>query len=221
MDEYGCKVAPRCVYKGKNKNYIGVSGGVEPIFATYYTRRSESFGNKFFKVFHSTIQAYIDINNLQDEVDAAEDIESVLPDYLLRTAHKIDSHKRVEIQGLIQKYIDHSISSTINLPEDVKPEIISDIYLKAWKEKLKGVTIYRDGSRFPILSTEGELTDFQKNKEKQFKITNDNAEEMVARGDEIIKLPDGSLTTMYHYVKNSNLEIEEILTSKKFENIDS
>ena len=44
---------------------------------------------------------------------------------------------------------------------------------------------------------------------------------MVARGDEIIKLPDGSLTTMYHYVKNSNLEIEEILTSKKFENIDS
>ena len=208
-------------YKGKNKNYIGVSGGVEPIFATYYTRRSESFGNKFFKVFHSTIQAYIDINNLQDEVDAAEDIESVLPDYLLRTAHKIDSHKRVEIQGLIQKYIDHSISSTINLPEDVKPEIISDIYLKAWKEKLKGVTIYRDGSRFPILSTEGELTDFQKNKEKQFKITNDNAEEMVARGDEIIKLPDGSLTTMYHYVKNSNLEIEEILTSKKFENIDS
>ena len=54
-----------------------------------------------------------------------------------------------------------------------------------------------------------------------FKITNDNAEEMVARGDEIIKLPDGSLTTMYHYVKNSSLEIEEILTSKKFENIDS
>ena len=208
-------------YKGKNKNYIGVSGGVEPIFATYYTRRSESFGNKFFKVFHSTIQAYIDINNLQDEIDAAEDIESVLPDFLLRTAHKIDSHKRVEIQGLIQKYIDHSISSTINLPEDVKPEIISDIYLKAWQAKLKGVTIYRDGSRFPILSTEGELTDFQKKKEKQFKITNDNNEEMVARGDEIIKLPDGSLTTMYHYVKNSNLEIEEVLTGEKFENIDS
>jgi len=208
-------------YKGENKNYIGVSGGVEPIFATYYTRRSESFGNKFFKVFHSTIQAYIDINNLQDEIDAAEDIESVLPDFLLRTAHKIDSHKRVEIQGLIQKYIDHSISSTINLPEDVKPEIISDIYLKAWQAKLKGVTIYRDGSRFPILSTEGELTDFQKKKEKQFKIINDNNEEMVARGDEIIKLPDGSLTTMYHYVKNSNLGIEEVLTGEKFENIDS
>ena len=208
-------------YKNNDKNYIGVSGGVEPIFATYYTRRSESFGNKFFKVFHSTIQAYIDINNLQDQVDEAEDINAVLPDYLLRTAHKIDSNKRVEIQGLIQKYIDHSISSTINLPEDIKPEIISNIYLKAWKAKLKGVTIYRDGSRFPILSTEGELTDFQQNKEKQFKITNENNEDMMVRGDEIMKLPNGSLTTMYHYMKNSETEIEEILTSEKFENIDS
>ena len=208
-------------YKTNNKNYIGVSGGVEPIFATHYTRRSESFGNKFFKVFHSTVQAYIDINDLQKQVDEEENIENVLPDYLLRTAHKIDSNKRVEIQGLIQKYIDHSISSTINLPEDIKPEIISNIYLKAWKAKLKGVTIYRDGSRFPILSTEGELTDFQKKKEKQFKITNENNEDIMVRGDEIMKLPDGSLTTMYHYMKNSETEIEEILTSKKFENIDS
>ena len=208
-------------YKTNNKNYIGVSGGVEPIFATHYTRRSESFGNKFFKVFHSTVQAYIDINDLQKQVDEEENIENILPDYLLRTAHKIDSNKRVEIQGLIQKYIDHSISSTINLPEDIKPEIISNIYLKAWKAKLKGVTIYRDGSRFPILSTEGELTDFQKKKEKQFKITNENNEDIMVRGDEIMKLPDGSLTTMYHYMKNSETEIEEILTSKKFENIDS
>ena len=91
----------------------------------------------------------------------AQEIEKVLPDFLLRTAHKINSKNRVIIQGAIQKYIDHSISSTINLPEDVNPEIISDIYLKAWKENLKGVTIYRDGSRFPILSTEGELSEFQ------------------------------------------------------------
>ena len=56
-------------YQSKDKNYIGVSGGVEPIFAPYYTRRSESFGNKFFKVFHSTIQAYIDRFDLQEKVD--------------------------------------------------------------------------------------------------------------------------------------------------------
>ena len=47
-------------YKSKEKNYIGISGGVEPIFALYYTRRSESFGNQFFKVFHSSVQAYLD-----------------------------------------------------------------------------------------------------------------------------------------------------------------
>jgi len=207
-------------YQSENKNYIGVSGGVEPIFATYYTRRSESFGNKFFKVFHSTIQAYIDKNNLQDEINNSDNIEKILPEFLTRTAHKIDSNTRVNIQGKIQKYIDHSISSTINLPEDIEPEIISDIYLKAWNAKLKGVTIYRDGSRFPILSTEGELTDFQLQKEKQFKITNDDGVEEVIQGDEIIKLPSGSLTTMYHYMKNSDTKIEEVLSNSKFENAD-
>jgi len=206
-------------YQNKDKNYIGVSGGVEPIFATHYTRRSESFGNKFFKVFHSTIQAYIDKFDLQEKVDNASDIEDVLPGYLFRTAHKINSNQRVDIQGLIQKYIDHSISSTINLPEDIKPEIISDIYLQAWQAKLKGVTIYRDGSRFPILSTnENELTDFQKNKDKEFEITNNNNETIKAKGDEIIKLPDGTLTTMYHYMKNSETKIEEIIESEKFQN---
>ncbi|MAZ60800.1 MAG: ribonucleoside-diphosphate reductase, adenosylcobalamin-dependent [Candidatus Marinimicrobia bacterium] len=208
-------------YESKDKNYIGVSGGVEPIFAAFYTRRSESFGNKFFKVFHSTIQAYIDRFGLQEKVDKASNIEDVLPAYLFRTAHKINSNQRVDIQGLIQKYIDHSISSTINLPEDIKPEIISDIYLQAWKAKLKGVTIYRDGSRFPILSTnENELTDFQKNKDKEFEITNNNNETIKAKGDEIIKLPDGSLTTMYHYMKNSETKIEEIIESEKFQSAD-
>ena len=208
-------------YESKDKNYIGVSGGVEPIFAAFYTRRSESFGNKFFKVFHSTIQAYIDRFDLQEKVDKASNIEDVLPAYLFRTAHKINSNQRVDIQGLIQKYIDHSISSTINLPEDIKPEIISDIYLQAWKAKLKGVTIYRDGSRFPILSTnDDELTDFQKNKDKEFEITNNNNETIKAKGDEIIKLPDGSLTTMYHYMKNSETKIEEIIESEKFQSAD-
>jgi len=209
-------------YQNAGKNYIGVSGGVEPIFATYYTRRTEALkdANKFYKVFHSTVQAYIDQHDLQDAVDAVaedKDIESVLPEFLTRTSHKIDSRKRVNIQGKIQKYIDHSISSTINLPEDVQPELISDIYIQAWKNKLKGVTIYRDGSRFPILSTEGELTEFQENKDKKFVITNENGEELEVNADDIMKLPDGSLVTMYHYLKNSNKGIEEVLSNTKFE----
>ncbi|HIB14985.1 MAG TPA: adenosylcobalamin-dependent ribonucleoside-diphosphate reductase [Candidatus Marinimicrobia bacterium] len=204
------------------KNYIGVSGGVEPIFALYYTRRTESFKkNEFYKVFHSTVQAYIDKMDLREELEAADKIEDILPDYFLRTAHHIKPDKRVEIQGLIQRYIDHSISSTINLPEDVQPEVISDIYLKAWKKDLKGVTIYRDGSRFPILSTETELTEFQKIKENEFKISVDGDEIITANGEEIIKLPDGTLTTVYHYMKNSDVAIEEVLTNTEFEEIET
>jgi len=204
------------------KNYIGVSGGVEPIFALYYTRRTESFKkNEFYKVFHSTVQAYIDKENLSNRLDDAEKIEDVLPEHFTRTAHKINPAKRVTIQGKIQKYIDHSISSTINLPEDVQPEIISDIYLSAWQKKLKGVTIYRDGSRFPILSTETELTEFQKIKSKEFEITNDEGKAVKVNGEEIIKLPDGSLTTIYHhYLKNSDIAIEEVLTNAKLEGIE-
>ena len=207
-------------YKSKDKNYIGVSGGVEPIFATFYNRRSESFGNKIFKVFHSTIQAYIDKNDLNDKISKAKDInevESILPSFLTRTAHKIDSQNRVVMQGAIQKYIDHSISSTINLPEDVQPELISDIYFQAWKEKLKGVTIYRDGSRFPILSTgeTDESTPFQMQKDNKFSIVQKDGENKEVSGDEIIKLPDGSLTTVYHYLSNNNTmkqDIEETTT---------
>ena len=202
------------------KNYIGVSGGVEPIFALYYTRRTESFKkNEFYKVFHSSVQAYIDKMDLRKELEDANNIEDILPDYFLRTAHHIKPDKRVEIQGLIQRYIDHSISSTINLPEDVQPEVISDIYLNAWKKDLKGLTIYRDGSRFPILSTDRKLTEFQKVKENKYKISIDGDQIITANGEEIIKLPDGSLTTVYHYMKNSNVAIEEVLTNTEFEEI--
>ena len=158
---------------------------------------------------------------LEEEANTADKIEDILPDYFLRTAHHIKPDKRVEIQSMIQRYIDHSISSTINLPEDVQPEVISDIYLNAWKKALKGVTIYRDGSRFPILSTEGELTEFQRVKEKEFKISVGGNQIITANGEEIIKLPDGALTTVYHYLKNSDLAIEEVLTNPEFEEIET
>ena len=188
-------------YKGETKNYIGVSGGVEPIFSVFYTRRSESFGNQFFKIFHSTVQAYIDKMGIQSDVDNAKNVEDVLPEYLTRTAHKIDSMKRVNIQGVIQRYIDHSISSTINLPEDVNPETISDIYIKAWKNNLKGITVYRDGSRSPILSVENEITEYQEMKMKSYSVMQENGETIKISGDDIFKRPDGKLTTMYHHLK--------------------
>ncbi len=194
-------------YRSDKKNYIGVSGGLEPIFALYYTRRSESFGNQMFKVFHATVRAYIDKMGLQEAVEKTDDLESLLPDYFSATSHQVDPMQRVKIQGYCQKYVDHSISSTVNLPEDIEPEVISDIYILAWKNKLKGITIYRDGSRFPILSTEGKRTLFQDNREKTYKIVLPDGTETHCKGDEILKLPNGDLTTVYHYVHKQTADI--------------
>jgi len=187
------------------KNYIGVSSGVEPIFALFYTRRAESFGNQFFRVFHSSVQAYLDEKGLSEKAEQAktlDDLKELLPDYFFRTAHEIDPFKRVEIQSVCQKYVDHSISSTVNLPEDIEPEVISNIYLHAWKNHLKGITIYRDGSRYPILvADEMAKTEFQQMKEKEF-LYGDNGDSIVLRGDDLVSLPNGRLSTVYHFLKN-------------------
>ena len=188
------------------ENYIGVSGGVEPLFALFYTRRAESFDNQFFQVFHSTLQAYIDLNNLNDKMKDVKkefDLEDVLPSYFFKTSHAISHEKRIKIQSVCQKYIDHSISSTINLPEDIEPEVISSIYLDAWSKGLKGITIYRDGSRFPILSVEGEKTDFQEFREKHFEMEVGTDEVVEFTGDEIMVLEDGTLSTPFHYFRKT------------------
>ena len=71
--------------------------------------------------------------------------------YAGATAPEIDWHKRVEMQALVQKYTTHSISSTINLASDVTVDLVGDIYIESWKKGLKGITVYRDGSRSGIL----------------------------------------------------------------------
>jgi ribonucleotide reductase alpha subunit len=193
-------------YVGKEgKHYIGVSGGIEPIFSLYYTRRAESFGNKLFKVFHSTIQAYIDMNSLQEKVQEArslDDMRKILPAHFFRTAHFISPENRVRMQGIVQKYIDHSISSTVNLPESIDPETISDIYLDAWKKGLKGITIYRDGSRYAILSIDKQQSLFQEQKYKLFKVIVEG-KEMFLKGHEVFTLPDGRLSTPFHAMQRT------------------
>lgn len=197
-------------FRNNTTNYLGVSSGIEPVFALFYTRRSESFGNQKFKVFHSIVQAYIDMYKLNEKVHDAQteaELTQFLPAYLFRTAHHVIAQKRVEIQGRCQKYVDHSISSTVNLPEAIEPEVISNIYLNAWKRGLKGITIYRDGSRFPILSIEGQKTEFQKMKEKNYRLNLvTGGKELKLKGDDVIVLPSGRLTTVYHYLKVLNKE---------------
>ncbi len=205
-------------FTNNNKYYVGVSGGIEPIFSLYYTRRSESFGNVFFKVFHSTVQAYIDMHGIAEKVQDAKsetELKTVLPKHFFRTAHYIDPMNRVRIQGIAQKYIDHSISSTVNLSEDIEPEVISNIYIEAWKHGLKGITIYRDGSRYPILSVEGKQTEFQIIKKHSYEYTEKDGAKKILKGDSVIKLDTGKLTTVYHALKTGNLNgrLRPIITS--------
>ena len=80
------------------------------------------------------------------------------------TANDIDWIKRVEIQSIIQKYTTHSISSTINLPNSVSEQEVSEIYLESWKKGLKGITVYRDGSRSGVLVS----TDTKKKEEFEY-----------------------------------------------------
>ncbi|MFN0159051.1 MAG: adenosylcobalamin-dependent ribonucleoside-diphosphate reductase [Bacteroidota bacterium] len=126
------------------------SSGVEPIFCTSYRRRVKNHdGDTFteYKVFHPLVK------NLFGG-------DENLPDYVV-TAHDIDPYFRVKMQGVIQKYVDSSISSTVNLAEEVSVETVADIYLTAYKAGLKGITVYREGSREGILQTE----EFAKKKE--------------------------------------------------------
>ena len=122
-----------------------VTSGVEPIFATSYIRRvkkNDNYGRSFdeYKVIHPVINQLF---------GGDED----LPDYVV-TSHNIDPYFRVKMQSVIQKYIDSSISSTVNLSENITVDTIADIYMKAYKTGLKGITVYREGSREGILITD-------------------------------------------------------------------
>ena len=117
----------------------GVSGGIEPIFALSHNRRSESLGDGedvVYKVYAQIVQEYMDFAGITSEKD--------LPKYFV-TSHDIDYKDRIEFQGLIQTFVDNAISSTVNLPNSATVDDIEHLYMLAWENGLKGVTVYRDG----------------------------------------------------------------------------
>ena len=127
---------------------LGISGGIEPIIALSYTRTTKSLhGDKDvdYKVFTPIADKYMKRNGLTEE--------SQLPNFFV-TAQNINPFKRVEMQGVWQRHIDASISSTVNLPEETTVEEVEKLYIAAWKNGLKGMTIFRDNcERIAILST--------------------------------------------------------------------
>lgn len=133
---------------GTLSTMLGISGGIEPIYANSYTRKTESLHGKdvYYKVYTPIVDQYMKEHNLTDE--------SELPNWFV-TSSTIDPMKRIAMQATWQRHIDASISSTVNLPNKATVEDIEKLYMEAWKQGLKGLTIYRDGcKRSGVLSHE-------------------------------------------------------------------
>jgi ribonucleoside-diphosphate reductase alpha chain len=179
---------------GSGALLAGVTSGIEPVFALSYVRRSESLSKEFFKVYHPLVQRYMEKYNIENEDE--------LPEFFV-TAHEIDPYFRVKVQAAIQKHIDHSISSTVNLPSDTTEKAISDIYFYAWKLKCKGITVYREGSREGVLITEDET----KEKKEETKVSFRRSRIMI--GETVkFRLPQGSLYVTVN--KDENSQIKEV-----------
>ena len=136
---------------GTLSTMLGISGGIEPIFANHYVRRTTSLHgdqDEYYKVYTPVVKEYMDANGLDDDEN--------LPEFFV-TAQNLNYHQRLNMQGTWQMHIDASISSTVNLPKDFPEADVYDLYLTAWKVGCKGVTVFRDGcKRLGILTTKKE-----------------------------------------------------------------
>lgn len=157
------------------------TSGIEPVFRISYTRRRKAneneaseivdeVGDRWIetRVFHHAFKDYLYAMGLEDEqIENLQENELnqliASSPYNKSTAGDIDWVQKVKMQGRIQKWVDHSISVTVNLPEETTQDIVSDIYLTAWKAGCKGITIYREGSRSGVL-----ISDDKKSKNVEY-----------------------------------------------------
>lgn len=146
------------------------TSGIEPVFLPVYKRRRkvnpndtnvtidyvDETGDAFeeYIVFHHKFATWMEVNGYdttkkmsQKEID---DLVKKSP-YYKATSNDVDWLMKVQMQGRIQKWVDHSISVTINLPNDVSEDLVNKLYVEAWKSGCKGCTVYRDGSRSGVL----------------------------------------------------------------------
>lgn len=167
------------------------TSGIEPVFMPVYKRRRkvnpndpeahpdywDESGDAFeeYMVYHHKFLTWmrakgyeIKKNYTQEEIDA---LVAQSP-YFKATSNDVDWMQKVRMQGRVQKWVDHSISVTINLPNDVSEELVNDLYVEAWRSGCKGCTVYRDGSRSGVL--------ISASKEKEAKEKRKKAEEAAA-----------------------------------------
>lgn len=146
------------------------TSGIEPVFLPVYKRRRkvnpndkevrvdyvDEIGDSWeeYVVFHHRFKEWMEANGFEiDKNYTQKDLDKLVKKspYYKATSNDIDWMSKVKMQGAVQKWVDHSISVTINLPNDATEELVGNLYLKAWEEGCKGVTVYRDGSRSGVL----------------------------------------------------------------------
>tara|TARA_R110001606_G_scaffold380033_1_gene540354 strand:+ start:549 stop:3104 length:2556 start_codon:yes stop_codon:yes gene_type:complete len=151
------------------------SSGIEPVFMPVYKRRKkvnpndkgsrvdfvDEVGDSWeeYVVFHHRFKQWMEVNGIDADKNFSQEELDVLikkSPYYKATSNDVDWMSKVTMQGAVQKWVDHSISVTINLPNDANEDLVGELYLKAWEVGCKGVTVYRDGSRAGVLISNDE-----------------------------------------------------------------
>jgi len=159
------------------------TSGIEPVFLPVYKRRRkvnpsdkevrvdyvDESGDSFeeYIVYHHKFITWMEANGIEVRNDyTQEQIEDLVKKspYYKATSNDVDWLNKVRMQGAVQKWVDHSISVTINLPNDISEEMVGKLYVEAWRSGCKGCTVYRDGSRSGVLIS---LAGDGKNKKKE------------------------------------------------------
>ena len=183
------------------------TSGIEPVFMPVYKRRRkvnpsdkdvhvdlvDENGDSFeeFIVYHHKLVTWMNINNIPVRRDyTQEELNAIVEKspYYKATANDVDWVNKVKMQGEVQKWVDHSISVTINLPNDISEEMVGKLYVEAWHSGCKGCTVYRDGSRTGVLVALSE-NDKKKEKEKENATSEHQAERYMAEEEHILKRP--------------------------------
>ena len=161
------------------------TSGIEPVFMPVYKRRRkvnpgdadvhvdfvDEVGDSFeeYIVYHKKFLEWMNVNGIDSTKKyTQEEIDKLVAQspYYKATANDVDWLEKVKMQGAIQKWVDHSISVTVNLPNDVDEALVNRLYVEAWKSGCKGCTIYRDGSRAGVMISVSKSDKKQKGKEQ-------------------------------------------------------
>ena len=183
------------------------TSGIEPVFMPVYKRRRkvnpsdkdvhvdlvDENGDSFeeFIVYHHKLVTWMNANNIPVRRDyTQEELNDIVrrSPYYKATANDVDWVNKVRMQGEVQKWVDHSISVTINLPNDISEEMVGKLYVEAWRSGCKGCTVYRDGSRTGVLVALSD-NDKKKEKEKENAANEQQAARYIAEEEHILKRP--------------------------------